>query len=147
MVDDDTGAAQPGVTRAPRPPQRYGDVRPPWHRGAARALAGVAVVAGLAWVVWAGLHQAQRDVSWEDVGFSITGDSQVVVTFDVVKDPQATATCRLEALNVMHAVVGVAQVEIGPTDQKASRHREPVTTQERPVTGIVDHCEVVKGVP
>ena len=125
-----------------RPADRYGDATPPWHRSVARLLTTVLILAGLAWVVWAGLHQSNRAVRWDDVGFRITGNSQVLVTFDVVKDPAATVTCRLEALNQSFAVVGVAKVEVGPSADDVSRQTAPVTTQELAVTGVVKRCEL-----
>ena len=151
-MDDDpqpaTHVAAARVTAGPagpapsRPADRYGDVRPPWHRLTARALAGAVVLAGLAWVVWAGLHQADRDVRWDDVGFSVSGPTGVDVTFDVIKDPDATAVCRLEALNAQYAVVGVAEVEVGPAPDRVVRRTEQVRTQERPVTGLVKTCSL-----
>jgi Domain of unknown function (DUF4307) len=146
-VDDDTDTAprRTGASRAGprvRPAGRYGDVVPPWHRTAARLLALVAAAVALGWVVWAGLHQADRDVRWDDVGFRVTGDSEVMVTFDVIKDPDATVTCRLEAMNRQYAVVGVAQVKVGPSAARVTRHREPVLTQERAVTGVVKQCQL-----
>ena len=125
-----------------RPADRYGDGAQPWHRSGARVLTAVLVVAALAWVVWAGLHQSNRAVRWNDVGFRISGDSQVLVTFDVVKEPAATVTCRLEALNARFAVVGVAHVEVGPSADDVNRQTAPVTTQEQAVTGVVRRCEL-----
>lgn len=136
-----TDQPRPGWPRS-RPPERYGDVRPPWHRAVARLLAAAVVVAGLGWVVWAGLHHANRDVRWDEVGFSVVDDSRLDLTFDVIKDPEASATCRLEALNVAYAVVGVAQVEVGPADGRTSRLSAPITTQERAVSAVVKHCEL-----
>lgn len=125
-----------------RPPDRYGDVRPPWHRHAARAAAVAGTTAAMAWVVWAGIGSADRDVRWSDVGFEVTGPSQVVVTFDVVKDPGTTATCRLEAMNARFAVIGVAEVKVAEADERAVRLARPVATQERAVTGVVKSCTV-----
>ena len=125
-----------------RPADRYGGATPPWHRSVARLLTTLVVLAALAWVVWAGLHQGNRAVRWDDVGFRITGDSQVLVTFDVIKDPATTVTCRLEALNDKFAVVGVAHVEVGPSAGDVSRQTAPVTTQEQAVTGVVRRCEL-----
>jgi hypothetical protein len=100
------------------------------------------LVGGLAWVVWAGLAQADRDVRWDDVGFSISGSSAVDVTFDVIKDPDTTAVCRLEALNRQFAVVGVVDVEVGPSPDRVVRLTETVQTQEQAVTGVVRTCTV-----
>jgi hypothetical protein len=103
------------------------------------AIALLAVV-GLAWVVWAGLGAAQREVRWSEVGYDVVDDTTVEVTFTVVKDPSATAACRLEALNGRYAQVGLTTVEVGPAEQRAVSRTATVRTQERAVTGLVDSC-------
>ncbi len=51
------------------------------------------------------------------------------VTYDIGKDPAATAVCSLRALDVHKTAVGIAEVTIGPTDaarHPAHRHRPDV---------------------
>ena len=124
---------------AVRPAERYGDEAPPRRRLVLVAV-GVLVAVFLAWVVWAGLHLAQREVRWSDVGYDVVDDTTVVVTFTVVKDPASSAVCTIEALNGRHAQVGLATVEIGPAEERGVVRTATVRTAERAVTGVVDRC-------
>jgi Domain of unknown function (DUF4307) len=125
--------------RRPLPPGRYGRVPSPARRRAALVAGGVAVLLALAWVVWAGLGQA-ADVSWSDVGFVIHDDTAVDVTYDVGKDPSATAVCSLRALDRNKTAVGIAQVTVGPSSAKVTGRTDQVRTSAQAVTGLVDHC-------
>jgi hypothetical protein len=104
----------------------------------------VAVLAalGLAWVVWAGLGQASADVRWTDLGYHVVDDSRVMVTYDVGKDPSATAVCSLRALDRFKSAVGITRVTIGPQPQRVTRRTDEVRTSARAVTGIVQECAV-----
>lgn len=121
-----------------RPAERYGDRRT--GRGPLVAVLAVVAATFVAWVVWAGLGVAGRDVRWSDVGYDVVDDTTVVVTFTVVKDPKGTAVCTVEALNSQFAKVGLATVEIGPAEQRAVQRTATVRTAERAVTGVVESC-------
>ena len=96
--------------------------------------------AGLAWVVWAGLDQARADVRWTDLGYHVVDDSRVSVTYDVGKDPSATAVCSLRALDRFKSAVGITRVTIGPQRERVTRRTDQVRTSARAVTGIVQQC-------
>jgi len=135
---DDHGTEQ----AAQRPAERYGERPAAWRRPASVLAVALLAAAGLAWVVWAGLHQANAPIRWNDVGFSVVDDSTTRVTFDVITDPGTAATCRVEAVNQAYAVVGVAQVEVGRADTKVTRHSVQVATQERAASAGVKSCDV-----
>jgi Domain of unknown function (DUF4307) len=122
------------------PPGRYG--APPSRARRLAALAGLSLlaIAGLAWVVWAGLGQADVDVRWTDVGYHVIDDSRVSLTYDVGKEPSATAVCSLQALDVHKSTVGIAQVTIGPTEKRVTRRTNEVRTSALAVTGVVKDC-------
>ena len=97
---------------------------------------------GLAATVWMGLGLASTPVTWQDVGFRIRGDT-IEVTYDVIRsDPSVAVRCRLEALNVGHAQVGVVTVDLPPGTESVVRTTTSVRTSEEPVTGVVDSCWV-----
>lgn len=123
-----------------RPAGRYGPAPGPGHRRAVVAAVAALAVVGLAWVVWVGLGAAQREIRWDDVGYEVVDDTTVEVRFSVVKDPGATAVCRIEALNGRYAQVGLATVDVGPSPERAVTSSVTVRTQERAVTGLVDTC-------
>jgi hypothetical protein len=98
-----------------------------------------AVIGALAWV---GGGVLRDPVQWRDVGYDVVDDTSIEVTFDVTKDPAASATCRVEALSKSYAQVGVADVAVGPSSsaQRTQRVTVDVPTAERAVTGVVKEC-------
>ena len=121
---------------------RYG---PPRSARARRATAAAAVAGGalvLALLVWIGAAMLRDPVQWSDVGFSVKGPDRVDVTFDVVKDPAASARCTIHALNSSFAEVGVITTTVGVEPQRVTRHTVTLATQELAVTGVVSSCEV-----
>lgn len=132
------------VTTAPRPPAgRYGPAPSARRRTAARAGMAALGLAAVAGAVWTGVRVGSPAVQWDDVGYSVRGPDRVDVTFRVVKDPAATATCTITALSGSYAQVGVVTATVGPSDARVQQHTVPVATQELAVTGVVDHCEIV----
>jgi hypothetical protein len=123
------------------PPDRYG-APSPGRRLAVIVASVVLAVTGLAWVIWAGLGQASADVRWTDVGFQIVDNSRVTVTYDVGKDPAATAVCSLQALDQAKSTVGIARVTIGPASARVTRRTDEIRTSALAVTGVVKECEV-----
>jgi hypothetical protein len=121
------------------PPDRYGTPSQ-GRRRAVVAVSALLAAAGLAWVVWAGLGQADADVRWTDLGFRIVDDSRVTVTYNVGKDPAATAVCELRALDRTKSTVGIARVTIGPAPERVTRRTDEVRTSALAVTGIVQDC-------
>lgn len=139
------------MTHAPvgRPPERYGDLRPGWHRTMARVLTAVLAVVAVAGIVYVGLSASDRDARWQDVGFRLeAGDAadptdSVEVTFDVTVYEGTTATCTVRALSSTYAVVGQIEVpvEVEP-DQRTVRRAVTVLVSEPAVSGGVDTCTV-----
>lgn len=121
------------------PPGRYGTPSAARRRAVVAGSALLAAV-GLAWVVWAGLGQADADVRWTDLGFRVVDDTRVTVTYNVGKDPAATAVCSLRALDRTKAVVGIARVTVGPSPQRVTRRTDEVRTSALAVTGVVQEC-------
>jgi hypothetical protein len=124
---------------------RYGGGRPARRRRAI-TVAAVAVLAlvGLGWVVYAGLAQGRADVQFNDVGFAIVDDASVQVTWDVGKDPKATAVCTLRALDRNKTAVGIASVTVGPTTAQVTRRTDTVRTSALAVTGMVRDCAIAR---
>jgi hypothetical protein len=139
------------VTHAPvgRPPERYGDLRPGWHRTLARVLTGVLALVALGAVAYAGVDAAVRDVRWQDVGFRLDAGADgatataVEVTFDVTVYEGTTATCTLRALSAGYAVVGQVDVPVEVTgDDRTVRETATVQVSEPAVSAGVERCIV-----
>lgn len=133
------GPTPPGPTLPPA--GRYG----PTTR-ARRAWVAPAVVLGIlatAAFVWLASGVTRDPVQWQDVGFSITGPESIDVTFEVTKDPEDTARCRIRALSRSYAEVGVLEVDLGPASESVQRFTVTLATSELAVTGTVEGCELV----
>lgn len=135
----DAAAARPPSV-AMRPPDRYGDIRSPRRRWLWVVVSCLVAAVGVAWVLWAGLRAAQREVRWSNVGYDVVDDTTVEVTFTVVKDPATTVACWVEALDSAFATVGLTTAEVGPSERRAVTTTVVVRTQQRAVTGVVDRC-------
>ncbi|VTR77630.1 DUF4307 domain-containing protein [Cellulomonas hominis] len=127
----------------PGPPAgRYGPATTPGRRRAARVGLVVLAVLGVAVAVWIGIGQARTPVRWDEVGFRVDGPTQTEMTFDVTKDPEATVTCRVQALSDRYAEVGVQDVTVGPAGTGTQRVTTTIPTAEEAVSAVVEHCEV-----
>jgi hypothetical protein len=114
---------------------RYGTSGPVRRKGVV-ALAVVVVAAGLSWLAWAMLEQGRPEVQSALVGFEAEGSHAAVATFDVVRrSAEVEASCLLRAFSADHAVVGEANVTVGPGGQERQRLRETVRT-ERQATSV-----------
>lgn len=138
------GAGAP-PSAAARLDERYGR-RPPSPRSRRTAVVAVVAlaVAGLAWVVWAGAGLASRQqVSHQVVGFSAPTDSEVQLTFQVTKDPEATARCDVRALAEDFTTVGWLTVDVGPAEGEVVRRQVLLRTQQLAVSAEVMGCELL----
>lgn len=121
--------------------QRYGTPRPRWGLA---LVAGLVVLPFVGWVVWAGLLQADQDLTWSTTGFSDVTESSVVVEFDVFLPPGSEVTCTVRALDRRGVEVGRAQVPVtsGTSDIHVV-YALPVTAL--PSTAYVDTCRLPLG--
>jgi len=126
------------------PAGRYGPA-PTARTALARRLGLVALVlVAVAVFVWLGFGALRDPVQWRDVGFHVDGATSIDVTFDVTKDPDATATCHVEALSQSYAQVGVTDVEVGPGGARTQRVTVTIPTAETAVTGTVRGCRLAE---
>ncbi|MDM7830744.1 DUF4307 domain-containing protein [Cellulomonas edaphi] len=123
-----------------RPPAgRYGPARPRPRAWRFVGWGALAVVVG-AVIVWLGGAQLEDPVQWKSVGFHVTDNSSTEVTFDVTKDKDATATCKVRALSQSFGEVGVRSVEVGPAQTATVRVTVTVPTSELAVSGEAQDC-------
>ncbi|WP_454051231.1 DUF4307 domain-containing protein [Cellulomonas sp. Marseille-Q8402] len=129
-------------TPAPSPPAgRYGRPDSPRRRRVVRWSIIALAVAGVALTVWIGLGRAGTPVRWDEVGFRVDGPTSTELTFDVTKDADATATCRVQALSDRYAEVGVQTVTVGPAGTATQRVTATIPTAELAVSAVVVGCE------
>ena len=113
------------------------------------AIAALSVAVVIA--VWMSISiQGSDDVSSTDVGFNLSDDQTVVVDFQVMKDPDATAECAVQALSENYAIVGWKVVTVGPNAEdegaangRTTAHRVELRTESPATTGGVNSCWIV----
>lgn len=128
--------------------ERYG--RRPGRGGRSRVIllvVGTLLAAlAVAWGAWVSQTVTSKPLTWQDIGFEVTGDTAVRVTFDVRFDgglpDDAQAVCTVRALNQVMAEVGLRDVTLGPASRGGVRATVDVPTSERAVTGLVKECVV-----
>ncbi|WP_029291855.1 DUF4307 domain-containing protein [Cellulomonas sp. HZM] len=132
------------MTETPlRPPVgRYGpeEAPRPWRRVVAWGALALLVLVVIAWV---GGSELRDPVQWKDVGFKVTSASSTDATFDVTKDEDKSATCRVRALSQSFAEVGVRDVLVGPSSSRTQRVTVTIPTAELAVSASVQTCHVV----
>jgi Domain of unknown function (DUF4307) len=136
--DRSTRAARAGRPDG-RPVQRYGAPRP-WSRPLAITLTAALALAGLGWLVWAGLYHAQPAVSERLRAFRVLGPGMVSATIDVEREPGTAVVCLLEAQASDHFVVGERQVRIAAGPQQAVSRTYRIETERPATNAVLDGC-------
>jgi hypothetical protein len=123
---------------ATRPPsdltERYGAPSRA-RRSVVVAVAALLAAAGLAWLAWAMFFHTRPDVSFQLVGYHVSGEHHVTASFTVVRrQPGVEATCGLRATAADHAVVGQSSVTVPPG--RATAHLRTTLRTERRATTV-----------
>lgn len=95
---------------------------------------------GVALAVWLGLANSVGRITFIDTGYEVIDERSVRVEFDVHRPAGEAVTCRLQALDATFGVVGVLDVDIAASQQRAVHREVVVRTSSRAVTGVVDSC-------
>lgn len=124
-----------------RPPGRYGDDRPAWHRSLARVLTACLAAVGVAFLLWVAVDGSRDRVTHTDIGFDLdSAPGEVTVDFQVSMDPGTAATCTLRALNANFAVVGITDVPLEASQARSRRLTATVRVSEPAVSAGVQSC-------
>ena len=135
---------QPGAEPLRRPVDRYGAPRP-WARPLTIALAAVLAVAGMTWLLWAGLYHESPPVSAQLRGFHVQGDDTVSATIDMHRNPGVAVVCVLEAQAADHFVVGERQVRVPAGPQQALTRTYRIETERPATNAVLDGCRPAPG--
>jgi hypothetical protein len=95
---------------------------------------------GVALAVWLGLANSLGAVTWTDTAYKVIDDRSVSVEFDVHRSPGQAVTCRVEAQDTAHGVVGVLDVAVPPSSERSVHQAVVVRTASRAVGGNVRSC-------
>ncbi|WP_156759320.1 DUF4307 domain-containing protein [Microbacterium karelineae] len=120
---------------------RYGRTRRGVVRGWWIAVAIVAVcIVGLAgWMVFA---SSAAEVDADDLGYEVTSDGTVDVSFRITSTSGSDVVCILEALDESFGVVGWQVVEIPATESIGADYTRTVRTVDTATTGYVNSCSL-----
>jgi hypothetical protein len=95
---------------------------------------------GVALAVWLGLANSLGAVTWTDTAYEVIDDRSVSVEFDVHRSPGQDVTCRVEAQDTAHGVVGVLDVAVPASAERSVHQVVVVRTASRAVGGSVRSC-------
>ena len=99
-------------------------------------------IAGVLWVIWAGLHVANPEIRSEVVSYSVTGEREISLRYTINRaDPNAIVICTLVAKDIDKTVVGQIDDAIIAGDSRVVR-LTPIPTRSTPVTAGIDRCRV-----
>lgn len=116
--------------------ERYGTATAGARTRVVVAVAVVLVGAGLSWLVWVMLQYGRPDVQSSLVSFDTRGEHATVATFEVVRsEADVEASCLLRAFAADHAIVGEANVVVGPGGPLREQLTETIRT-EREATAV-----------
>lgn len=79
-------------------------------------------------------------IGTKDISFTVIGNSQIELEFEISKPKDATAICSFEALNEQYGQVGYKQLEIGAQQTDTVRFKILINTTELATTALVDEC-------
>jgi len=93
------------------------------------------------WVIWAAWGQADQEVRWRTVGYTVNGNQSVTVEFEVFKPPDEDVVCLVRALDLKSNEVGRADVLVS-TPQSDVNITYDLQVTERPNTAEVLDCRL-----
>lgn len=97
-------------------------------------------LASFVWIQALGRTSLQTNIETENIGFSITNDSRVEITFTVNVPQNTPVVCALQALNTNYTIVGWRIVEYQPSQKQVTTYTEPIRTIQPSTTAFVRSC-------
>ena len=105
-----------------------------------RPVAGVILIVGIVWLLWAGLHHARPEISTSLISFSVTNDREIVIRYEVSRrDQNRELTCTLQARDLDKLIVGQVDDVIAPGASLID-HTTAIPTRNLAATASVLRC-------
>ncbi len=104
------------------------------------AFGAAVLVVVVAWVVWAGLDEANGSLDAEDAGNSVIDARTVEVSYQISMPAGATAKCALQAQTENHTVIGWKIVDVPRSTGVTRTFHSRVTTTQKPDAGLIYSC-------
>lgn len=103
-------------------------------------IVGVAGVGAMvAFVVWYGIASTVGGVHPEVTGYRVSSDTEVSVTYRLVRPADTAVTCTISGIDAKKGHVGTVTDEIPAGAERVERTVD-IRTAQRAVTGVVDSC-------
>lgn len=107
------------------------------------ATAGIVLMSAIA--IWFGLSAVVGKPNWESRSFKVVSDKETLIQFAVIRPEGMTVRCEVQALDQAHAVVGRAEVILGPElGGPEVVQTAVIRTTSRAVTAKPYQCREVK---
>jgi len=105
-----------------------------------RPLAGVSLVVGIIWLLWAGLHHSRPEISASLISFRVSNDREIVLRYEANRrDPNRELTCTLVARDIDKLVVGQVD-DVIPAGQGLVDRSTAIPTRNLAATASVLRC-------
>lgn len=97
------------------------------------------------WVVFAAFNHDSATIDAKNIGYRVTAENEVEVTFDVSRPPGSGVSCSVQALNESFGIIGWRVFDVPASSNQTDRYTLPVRTIEPAVTGTVHTCYTPRG--
>jgi hypothetical protein len=105
-----------------------------------RPVAGVILVIGIIWLLWAGLHHARPEITSRLISFSITDDRETVIRYEATRrDSNRELTCTLVARDINKLIVGQID-DVVPAGKGLIDRSTAIPTRNLAATASVLRC-------
>jgi len=105
-----------------------------------RPLAAAILVVGTIWLLWAGLHHAQPEITSRLISFNVTNDREIVIRYEAARrDPSRELTCTLVARDIDKLIVGQIDDVVPAGDSQIDRSTA-IPTRNLAATANVLRC-------
>ena len=102
--------------------------------------ATIIAIAGIVWILWAGLFHSNPEFRITIISFSVVSDEEVSIRYAIQRnDPSSPATCTLQARDFDKNIVGEIEDEITPGSASFERTTS-IPTRSAAATATVARC-------
>jgi hypothetical protein len=104
--------------------------------------AALFAIAGLIWIIWAGLFHSAPAVRSTLYSFSITGEKEVTVQYGIErKNSDEKVICTLIAYDYEKNIVGQLD-DLFDAGAKKIQRATPIATRSAPVSAAISDCRI-----
>ncbi len=96
-----------------------------------------------AWVLWAGLDEANGSLDAQDAGHTIVDSRTVAISYQISMPVGRAGKCALQVQNADHTVVGWKVVDVPASKRPTNTSTEKVISTEPPSAGLIYSCWLI----